>query len=94
MKKFLVIILILILILSITACGKESPFEKGTSLSKIYIATDTHLLSEELFSEGNQTYIKENLTADGRIQEKDYELMEAAVRKLYGKGHSGLAKRQ
>ena len=82
MKKFLVIILILILILSITACGKEAPFEKGTSLSKIYIATDTHLLSEELFSEGNQTYIKENLTADGRIQEKDYELMEALVTKV------------
>lgn len=64
---------------NLCSCKGEPSFDSGDIQATIYVATDTHLLSEELFSKGNEKYIKKNLTADGRIQEKDYELMEALV---------------
>ena len=69
----------MILAVCFAACGAQEPFDKGSLEATVFVVTDTHLLSEDLFSEGNQKYIKENLTADGRVQECDYALMEALV---------------
>ena len=79
MKKALSLALTITLLVCLAACKKEEAFEKGESLATIFAASDTHLLSEDLIDEGNVTYIKENFTNDGRIQECDYELMEALV---------------
>ncbi len=84
-KRMLPIILSAAMCLGFAGCSSkkaEEPFNPGEKTATVLVATDTHLLSEELFSEGNTTYVKENLTADGRIQEKDYELMEALVEKV------------
>jgi len=45
----------------------------------VFIATDIHLYSNNLISPDNNKYIKENFTSDGRIQEYDYDLMQALI---------------
>ena len=84
MKKYLFFTLTLALILGLSACGakEEEPFEKGEKLASVFVATDTHLLSNELFSPDNQKYVKKAMTADGRVQEHDYLLMEALVEEV------------
>ena len=84
MKKLLSLILSIILCLCFTACGAktEEPFEKGEKLATVFVVSDTHLLSEDLFSPDNQKYVKKAMTADGRVQEYDYYLMEALVEQV------------
>ena len=81
MKKLLSLILSIILCLCFAACGAktEEPFEKGEKLATIFAVSDTHLLSEDLFSPDNQKYVKKAMTADGRAQECDYYLMETMI---------------
>lgn len=75
MKKVLIISLFLLLF-SLYGCSKK---EKELS---ILIATDTHLYSKNLLSEDNKTYIKENFSSDGRIQEYDYKLFEGLIKEV------------
>ena len=84
MKKIFSLTLIIALILGLSACGskEEEPFEKGEKLASVFVATDTHLLSNDLFSPDNQKYVKKAMTADGRVQEHDYLLMEALVEEV------------
>ena len=84
MKKIFFLTLIIALILGLSACGakEEEPFEKGEKLASVFVATDTHLLSNDLFSPDNQKYVKKAMTADGRVQEHDYLLMEALVEEV------------
>ncbi len=82
MKKLIIFLITTSLCLGLVSCGAEKPFEKGEKQATLFIATDTHLLSDDLIDEGNVKYVKENLTADGRIQECDCRLMEALVEKV------------
>lgn len=45
----------------------------------IFVATDTHLFSRNLISEDNEMYTKNRFVSDGRIQEYDYQLVEALI---------------
>ena len=73
-KKYL---LLLSLILA-TSCK----IEKGVLQKTIFVASDLHLLSNNLISDDNQTYLKKYLTGDGRVQEYDYDLIEEFVKQI------------
>ena len=71
--------LFLIPLLLISGCNK---IDLGDLESTIYIASDIHLYSNNLISENNVKYIKENFTSDGRVQEYDYELVNSLVNEV------------
>ena len=64
----------------------------AAALSDGFVGTDDSSLIERL---GGRVLVVEGPRDNIKLTvPEDYELMEAAVRKLYGKGHSGLKKRQ
>lgn len=71
-------VLLSALCFSLSSCGIQ-PGERETP---VFIATDMHLFSANLFSEDNQRYTKDKFVSDGRIQEYDYQLMEALVEQV------------
>lgn len=54
-------------------------FEKINKEMSIMVASDLHLLSNNLISKDNEIYKKDRITSDGRVQEYDYELVEELV---------------
>lgn len=62
--------------------GCQKTIDKGELLTSIYFASDLHLYSNNLIGENNQTYIKENFTSDGRVQEYDYELIDSLINEV------------
>ena len=75
MKKSVLLILPL-LINMLVGCDKEEPN------MKVFVASDMHILSDELISESNNFYTKKSLTSDGRIQEYDVELLNEFVNQV------------
>ncbi|MGN1095652.1 MAG: metallophosphoesterase family protein, partial [Eubacteriales bacterium] len=78
------IILLFALALPFSSCTYQKPdtssdITPGVKETTIFIASDLHLYSENLVSSDNKTYIKENFSSDGRVQEYDYELIRALV---------------
>lgn len=74
--------IILSLLTFLCSCNENvviDPIIKGDKQLTIYVASDLHLLSNELIGENNKLYIKENMTSDGRIQELDYDIVNAFV---------------
>ena len=70
-------------LLLLSACASQpSGIKPGTKEATLFVASDLHLYSEELLSPGNQLYIKENFSSDGRIQEHDYTLVRALVEEV------------
>lgn len=67
--------LLLLLILLMSSCS----FEKKEVA--IYIASDLHLYSNNLFSDTNKIFTKKTITTDGRVQEYDYQLVQSLVDK-------------
>ncbi len=65
----------------LVSCGNP-PLDKGAFQQRLFIASDLHYLSDDLLSESNTVYRKETLTNDGRIQEKDTELLSMLVEKV------------
>lgn len=58
-------------LLLLSACASQpSGIKPGTKEATLFVASDLHLYSEELLSPGNQLYIKENFSSDGRIPAK------------------------
>ena len=82
MKTILALFVMIAILFGLSACEPSKGFEKGKIEATVFVVSDTHLLSEDLFSEGNVKYVKEHLTADGRVQECDYQLMEALVEEV------------
>lgn len=76
-RKFLVLILLMML----SSCGGSAPKEKGCLLDSIFVATDLHLLSNNLVPEKGK-YTKDLLTSDGRVQEADYQILEALIEEV------------
>lgn len=78
-KKYLFISMFFL----ISSCANiETNIIKGDKQLSIFVASDSHLLSNKLVSNTNEIYIKKNLTSDGRIQEYDYELLNEFVRQV------------
>ena len=75
MKKFLSLVL-LILLSTITGCDFSKP------QLEIFIASDMHILSNDLVSDTNQVYTKKTLTSDGRVQEYDIELFKEFINQI------------
>ena len=71
-------VLLSALCFSLSSCEIQ-PGERETT---VFIATDVHLFSDNLLSEDNQRYTKDKFVSDGRIQEYDYQLMEALVEQV------------
>ena len=71
-------VLLSALCFSLSSCGIQ-PGERETT---VFIATDMHLFSDNLLSEDNQRYTKDKFVSNGRIQEYDYQLMEALVEQV------------
>lgn len=71
-------VLLSVLCFSLSSCGIQ-PGERETT---VFIATDMHLFSDNHLSEDNQRYTKDKFVSDGRIQEYDYQLMEALVEQV------------
>ena len=84
MKKIIngIIISLLALLCSCNENIEEEKIVKGNKQLTIYVASDLHLLSNELIGENNKLYIKENMTSDGRVQELDYDIVKAFVNKI------------
>ena len=76
MKKAILLLISLVL----CSCQKQTIKEKVNYQSSIMVASDLHLLSNNLISE-NSSCKKEKMTSDGRVQEYDYSLVEALVNK-------------
>ena len=74
-----IIIISSMFLFCMSSCSKDQPvIEKiGTPL-KIFVATDTHLLSNNLVSKEGK-YTKDKLTSDGRVQEYDYQILESLI---------------
>ena len=71
------------LILSSYSCfNEEPPITPGIKETTVFIASDLHLYSNNLISPDNKTYVKENFTSDGRIQENDYELVNELIEEV------------
>ena len=70
----------LLISLTLCSCYNQTIKEKINYQSTIMVASDLHLLSDNLISK-NSSYKKENMTNDGRVQEYDYSLVEALVNK-------------
>ena len=77
-KNYLLLTISLILL---NSCNSNE-FKKKDLQETIFVATDLHLLSNNLISQDNQTYTKRVLTADGRVQECDYQLLEQFVNQI------------
>ena len=67
MKKAILLLISLVL----CSCQKQTIKEKVNYQSSIMVASDLHLLSNNLISE-NSSCKKEKMTSDGRVQEYDY----------------------
>ena len=78
-KNRKIIIISSMFLFGVCSCYKDqSIIEKiGTPL-KIFVATDTHLLSNNLVSKEGK-YTKDKLTSDGRVQEYDYQILESLI---------------
>ena len=82
MKVKLLPILFSTLLMSCNNIETSSEIEEFIKVDKqmsIMIASDLHLLSNNLVSKDNKIYTKENITRDGRVQEYDYELAKELV---------------
>ena len=73
---------VIIASLLISSCNSINNRKNGELLTTFYVASDIHLLSNNLIDSDNQTYKKSNLTSDGRIQECDYTLVETLIHKV------------
>lgn len=71
-------VLLSALCFSLSSCE----IQPGEMETTVFIATDVHLFSDNLLSEDNQRYTKDKFVSDGRIQEYDYQLMEALVEQV------------
>ena len=80
MKKIFVLLYAFVFMFCI-GC-KEKVIDKGELEYSIFIATDLHLYSNNLIGATNQKYTKDIFTSDGRIQEYDYELVEALIEEV------------
>ena len=71
-------------LIMLSACNnqKVENIDKGELVTTFVVASDMHILSNNLISPDNAKYKKEVMTSDGRAQEKDYEIMEAFVSKI------------
>ena len=78
MKKNLFQLMIAVL-LSFNLSSCDSFCIKKDHQMTIYVATDLHLYSSNLIGKDNQTYTKDVLTTDGRVQQYDYELVNALI---------------
>lgn len=74
MKKVLMLILLLF---SLSGCNKKGKLE-----TTIFVASDIHLFSNNLYSKDNKIYTKDRFVSDGRVQEYDYELVESLVEEV------------
>lgn len=79
MKKLCLVTLLVPLIL--VSCANP-PLNKGDFQQRLFVASDLHYLSDDLLSDTNTVYRKETLTNDGRIQEKDTELLSMLIEKV------------
>ncbi len=82
--KFLIIFALLLTLSMIVAICYQPlcsylKIRVGSKEASIFVATDTHLFSKNLMSEDNKIYTKNRFVSDGRIQEYDYELVEALI---------------
>ena len=66
-------------VLTLCSCQNQIDKEKINYQSSVMIASDLHLLSNNLISE-DSTYQKETMTKDGRVQEYDYLLVENLIK--------------
>ena len=82
MKRILTFIFSLLLSISLCSCKEDIPLEKGEYIFDIMVASDLHYLSDELLSPENELYRKENMTRDGRYQEKDVEILHLLIDKV------------
>lgn len=57
----------------------ENTITPGVKEETIFVASDLHLYSENLLGPDNERCTKENMASDGRIQEYDYELVNALI---------------
>ena len=78
MKKNLFQLMIAVL-LSFNLSSCDSFCIKKDHQMTIYVATDLHLYSSNLMGKDNQTYTKDVLTTDGRVQQYDYELVNELI---------------
>ena len=78
MKKSLFQLMVVVL-LSFNLSSCDSFCIKKDHQMTIYVATDLHLYSSNLIGKDNQTYTKDVLTTDGRVQQYDYELVNSNV---------------
>lgn len=84
-KNLIKIGLCLILVAALLAVGVLLYFKNKDRIvpknkeTTIFIATDIHLYSNNLIGKDNKLYLKENFTNDGRVQEYDYQLVEALI---------------
>lgn len=72
-------LVISLLCLSAGGCDGGEKLQPGKKETTVFIATDIHLFSDNLVGKDNQRYLKDKFATDGRIQECDYQLVEALV---------------
>lgn len=78
-KLMLVCVFLASFLCSCNTPSDQPSITKENKQLTIYVASDLHLLAKDLIGENNTLYIKENMTSDGRVQELDYQIVEAFV---------------